>query len=65
MSDLNEKIEGLREQQEKAKNFFEEKKLELEQAKEIFLKLQGAIEILTSMDEQEEEKPKEKKESKK
>ena len=65
MSDLNEKIEGLREQQEKAKNFFEEKKIEMEQAKEIFLKLQGAIEILTSMDEQEEEKPKEKKESKK
>mgnify|MGYP003115069980 CR=1 FL=1 len=65
MSDLNEKIEGLREQQEKAKNFFEEKKLELEQAKEIFLKLQGAIEILTSMDEEEKEGSKEKKESKK
>jgi hypothetical protein len=65
MSDLNEKIEGLKEQQEQAKKFFEEKKIEMEQAKEIFLKLQGAIEILTSMDEQEEEKPKEKKESKK
>jgi len=65
MSDLNEKIEGLREQQEKAKNFFEEKKLELEQAKEIFLKLQGAIEILTSMDEEKKESSKEKKESKK
>ena len=64
MSDLNEKIEGLKEQQEQAKKFFEEKKIEMEQAKEIFLKLQGAIEILTSMDE-EEEKPKEKKESKK
>ena len=65
MSDLNEKIEGLREQQEKAKNFFEEKKLELEQPKEIFLKLQGANEILTSMDEEEKERSKEKKESKK
>ena len=65
MSDLNEKIEGLKEQQEQAKKVFEEKKIEMEQAKEIFLKLQGAIEILTSMDEQEEEKPKEKKESKK
>tara|TARA_R100001244_G_scaffold80655_1_gene63073 strand:+ start:427 stop:621 length:195 start_codon:yes stop_codon:yes gene_type:complete len=64
MSDLNEKIEGLKEQQEQAKKFFEEKKIEMEQAKEIFLKLQGAIEILTSMDE-EKEKPKEKKESKK
>ena len=64
MSDLNERIEGLKEQQEQAKKFFEEKKIEMEQAKEIFLKLQGAIEILTSMDE-EKEKPKEKKESKK
>ena len=64
MSDLNEKIEGLKEQQEQAKKFFEEKKIEMEQAKEIFLKLQGAIEILTSMDE-DKEKPKEKKESKK
>ena len=64
MSDLNEKIEGLKEQQEQAKKIFEEKKIEMEQAKEIFLKLQGAIEILTSMDE-DKEKPKEKKESKK
>ena len=65
MSDLNEKIEGLKEQQEQAKKFFEEKKIEMEQAKEIFLKLQGAIEILTSMEDQKEEKAKEKKESKK
>jgi|TARA_R110002020_G_scaffold73145_1_gene187576 hypothetical protein len=65
MSEYNEKIEGLKEQQEQAKKFFEEKKLEMEQAKEIFLKLQGAIEILTSMEEQKEEKAKEKKESKK
>ena len=65
MSEYNEKIEGLKEQQEQAKKFFEEKKLEMEQAKEIFLKLQGAIEILTSMEKQKEEKAKEKKESKK
>ena len=65
MSDLNEKIEGLKEQQEQAKKFFEEKKIEMEQAKEIFLKLQCAIEILTSMEDQKEEKAKEKKESKK
>ena len=65
MSEYNEKIEGLKEQQEQAKKFFEEKKLEMEQAKEIFLKLQGAIEILTSMEEQKEEKAKKKKESKK
>ena len=65
MSDLNEKIEGLKEQQEQAKKFFEEKKFEMEQAKEIFIKLQGAIEILTSMEDQKEEKAKEKKESKK
>ena len=50
MSELNEKIENLRKQQE--------------QAKEIFVKCQGAIEVLEGLLE-EEESPKEKKENKK
>ena len=49
MSDLNEKIENLKKQQE--------------QAKEIFVKCQGAIEVLEGLLE-EEESPKEKKENK-
>tara|TARA_R100001594_G_scaffold56838_1_gene90761 strand:- start:588 stop:725 length:138 start_codon:yes stop_codon:yes gene_type:complete len=44
MSDLNEKIESLKKQQE--------------QAKELFVKLQGAIEVLTSMNEEESKKDK-------
>ena len=50
MSELNEKIENLRKQQE--------------QAKEIFVKCQGAIEVLEGLLE-EEESPKDKKENKK
>ena len=50
MSELNEKIENLRKQQE--------------QAKEIFVKCQGAIEVLEGLLE-EEESPKDKKEDKK
>ena len=50
MSDLNEKIENLKKQQE--------------QAKEIFVKCQGAIEVLEGLLE-EEESPKDKKENKK
>ena len=50
MSELNEKIENLRKQQE--------------QEKEIFVKCQGAIEVLEGVLE-DEESPKEKKENKK
>ena len=50
MSELKEKIENLRKQQE--------------QAKEIFVKCQGAIEVLEGLLE-EEESPKDKKENKK
>ena len=50
MSELKEKIENLRKQQE--------------QAKEIFVKCQGAIEVLEGVLE-DEESPKEKKENKK
>ena len=50
MSDLNERIENLKKQQE--------------QAKEIFVKCQGAIEVLEGLLE-EEESPKDKKEDKK
>ena len=42
MRDYKEKIEALKKQQE--------------QAKELFVKLQGAIEVLTSMQEEEPEK---------
>ena len=55
MSDLNEKIEGLKEQQEQAKKFFEEKKIEMEQAKEYFIKCQGEIEFLQGEIEAEKE----------
>ena len=44
MSDYKEKIEGLKHQQEKAK--------------ELFVKLQGAIEVLTSMQEEKSKKDK-------
>ena len=44
MSDFNEKIESLKKQQEKAK--------------ELFVKLQGAIEVLTSMQEEKSKKDK-------
>ena len=47
MSDLKERIEGLKQQQEKAK--------------ELFVKLQGAIEVLTSMQEEEPKKEEKKK----
>ena len=50
MSELNEKIENLRKQQE--------------QAKELFVKCQGAIEVLEGL-LKEEESSKEKKENKK
>ncbi len=46
MRDYTEKIETLKSQQE--------------QAKELFVKLQGAIEVLTSMQEEEPEKEKKK-----
>ena len=46
MRDYTEKIEALKSQQE--------------QAKELFVKLQGAIEVLTSMQEEEPEKEKKK-----
>ena len=42
MSDLSEKIESLKKQQE--------------QAKELFIKLQGAIEVLSSMAEEKKSK---------
>ena len=61
MTDLNEKIEGLKEQQEQAKKFFEEKKIEMEQAKEIFVKCQGAIELIESMIKEESEQKDKKK----
>ena len=48
MRDYTEKIETLKKQQE--------------QAKELFVKLQGAIEVLTSMQEEEPEKTEKKKE---
>ena len=44
MSELKEKIEGLKKQQQ--------------QAKELFIKLQGAIEVLTSMNEEGSKKDK-------
>jgi hypothetical protein len=44
MSELNEKIDSLKKQQE--------------QAKELFIKLQGAIEVLTSMEEEKSKKDK-------
>jgi|TARA_R110002073_G_scaffold60004_5_gene150836 hypothetical protein len=44
MNNFNEKIESLKKQQE--------------QAKELFVKLQGAIEVLTSMNEEESKKDK-------
>ena len=47
MRDYKEKIETLKKQQE--------------QAKELFVKLQGAIEVLTSMQEEEPKEDKEKK----
>ena len=47
MRDYTEKIEALKKQQE--------------QAKELFVKLQGAIEVLTSMQEEEPEKVEKKK----
>ena len=46
MRDYTEKIEALKSQQE--------------QAKELFVKLQGAIEVLTSMQEEEPKKEKKK-----
>jgi len=46
MRDYTEKIESLKTQQE--------------QAKELFVKLQGAIEVLTSMQEEEPKKEKKK-----
>ena len=46
MRDYTEKIESLKVQQE--------------QAKEVFIKLQGAIEVLTSMQEEEPKKEKKK-----
>ena len=46
MRDYSEKIESLKKQQE--------------QAKELFVKLQGAIEVLTSMQEEEPKKEKKK-----
>ena len=51
MEDLNKKIEGL--------------KLQQEQAKELFIKYQGAIEILSEMIKEAEEASKEKKDNKK
>ena len=42
MSDLSEKIESLKKQQE--------------QARELFIKLQGAIEVLSSMTEEDKSK---------
>ena len=42
MSDYKERIEKLKQQQE--------------QAKELFIKLQGAIEVLTSMEEEKSDK---------
>ena len=47
MRDYKEKIEALKKQQE--------------QAKELFVKLQGAIEVLTSMQEEEHKKKEKKK----
>ena len=47
MRDYTEKIESLKNQRE--------------QAKELFIKLQGAIEVLTSMQEEEPKEGKEKK----
>jgi len=44
MSELKDKIESLKKQQE--------------QAKELFIKLQGAIEVLTSMEEEKSKKDK-------
>ena len=44
MSELKEKIDSLKKQQE--------------QAKELFIKLQGAIEVLTSMEEEKSKKDK-------
>jgi Holliday junction resolvase RusA-like endonuclease len=44
MSDYKEKIESLKKQQE--------------QAKELFIKLQGAIEVLVSMEEEKSKKDK-------
>ena len=51
MSDLKEKIDNLKSQQE--------------QAKELFIKCQGAIEFLEAMQEEEKDKKEDKKESKK
>ena len=51
MSDLKEKIENLKKQQE--------------QAKELFIKCQGAIELLEVMQEEEKDNKEEKKDSKK
>ena len=49
MDTLKEKMKELQKQQDNAKKFIEEKKHELEQAKEIYVKCQGAIEVLESI----------------
>ena len=64
MGNFNDKLENLREQQSKAKEIFDAKKIEMEQAKEYFVKWQGAIEFLEAEVKAEEEKGKEKKEKK-
>ena len=64
MGNFNDKLENLREQQSKAKEIFDAKKIEMEQANEYFVKCQGAIEFLEAEVKEEEEKGKEKKEKK-
>ena len=59
MGNFNDKLENLREQQSKAKEIFDAKKIEMEQAKEYFIKCQGAIEFLQGeMEVKEESKDK-------
>ena len=56
MENFNDKLEHLQEQQSKAKELFDVKKAEMEQAKEYFIKCQGAIEVIQSMIDEEENK---------
>jgi hypothetical protein len=55
MENFNDKLEHLQEQQSKAKELFDVKKAEMEQAKEYFIKCQGAIEFLQGEIEAEKE----------
>lgn len=61
MDTLKEKIIELQAQQDKAKKFFEEKKYELDKAKEIYIKCQGAVEVLENIIQESEDSKKDKK----